>query len=116
MNAVFASVLGHPELADSNDAPQAAAVGALPADFVYAMRETAYETLHDWLEAANAPAEVVSLHSSLYSLATPECADANAMATAANAIAALGGAFDGPSTRGISHVKEHARAWVASLA
>jgi hypothetical protein len=87
---------------------------SLPADFVFAMRETAYTTLHDWLEGIGAPAEAKSLLSNLYSLGTPECADADAVAQAASAIAALGGAFHGPSTGGISHVKEHAQAWAAS--
>src|SRR5258707_1203594 len=113
MDTIFESVLGHSAPVDSNDAPQAAAVGVLPADFVFAMRETAYYTLQDWLEAAGAPAEVLSLLSSLYTLGTPEVADADAVAQAAQAAAALGCGFDGPATRGISHVKEHARAWLA---
>jgi hypothetical protein len=114
MDAMFASVLGVSDLADFNEAPKAVVAGALPADFVFAVSETAYGTLQDWLEGVNAPAEVKSLLSLLYSLGTPEFADADTVAQAAQAIAALGGAFNGPSTMGISHVKEHAQVWAAA--
>jgi hypothetical protein len=113
MDAMFASYLGQPELADRNPArPQAAP--PLPADFVFAMRETAYDALSTWLEGAGAPAEVKSLLSAITSLAYPPTADAEAVSQAANAIAALGGGFNGSSTMGKSHVKEHAQAWAAS--
>lgn len=114
MDPVFESLLGVSATADSNQAPQAMAAKALPADFVFAVRETAYTTLMEWLEAAGVPAEVKSLLSGYGCLAIPEFADLDTVGRAAQDIAALGGAFDGPSTSGISHVKEHAQAWAAN--
>jgi hypothetical protein len=103
IDPMFASYLGRP-----------ATVAALPDDFLFAMRETAAETLREWLQAAGVPAEAVTLLDSVSALATPACADADAVAQAAQAIAALGGAFNGASTMGISHVKERAQAWAAA--
>jgi len=112
MDAIFTSYLGLPE---STDQPPVVVVsGALPADFVFAMKETAYGTLAAWLDGAEAPAEAKRLLSLLYSLGTPEFADADTVAQTAQAVAALGGAFNGPSTAGISHVKERAQAWAAA--
>lgn len=113
MDPLFASILGHPELAD-NQSPVVAASGTLPADFVFAMKETAYTTLQEWLDGAAAPAEVKHLLSLQYSLGTPEFADADTVAQTAKAVAALGGGFNGPSTGAVSHVKEHAQAWAAA--
>jgi hypothetical protein len=113
MDAMFASYLGQPELAEGHTAAPVVAP-QLPADFVFAVSETAYTTLRDWLEGAGAPAEVLSLLSGLYSLGTPEFADADTVADAARAIDALGGGFNGPSTGAISHVKEHAQTWAAN--
>src|SRR5690242_2071792 len=113
MSAVFASYLGKDTL-DAPDTPSttpAVVVGAgLPADFVLAMRETAFYTLNDWLTGSSAPAEVKSLLSSFYNLCIPEFADAETVAQAARDIAALGGSFNGPITVGRSRVEEQAKA------
>jgi hypothetical protein len=86
----------------------------LPADFVFAMTENAYYTLCAWLEGIGAPAAAVDLLSGLHCLGTPAVADADAVAQTVRAIDALGGAFNGPATSSISHVKEHAQAWAAA--
>ena len=100
----------------------------LPTDFVFAMAETTYGTLQEWLEAAGVPAEIVELlrvdNALRYSLChMPGGLDPLEMvkgdltglvAAAANAIAAVGGGFNGSDSTAVTHVEEHAKAWAAA--